>query len=75
MHGPFCALDHTVADVLGGVHRTLRHVFRCSRRPGLSRANRNGDGENDRKQRFHSTKSFVSDGPNEPTQPVQRLGG
>ena len=66
-HSSLCALDHTVAHVLSGVHRTLRHVFRCSHRPGLNRANGNGEGENDRKQRFHSTKLFVSDGSNAPT--------
>lgn len=55
-HGSSCALDHTVADVLGGVHRALRHVFRCSHRSGPNRANGNGDGEYYRKQRFHSTK-------------------
>jgi hypothetical protein len=69
-HGSSGALHHTVADVLGGVHRALRHVFRCSYRSGLSRANGNGDGENDRKQRFHSTKLFVSDASNAPTRPA-----
>ena len=60
-HGSSCALDHTVADVLGGVHRALRHVFRCSHRSGLGRANGNGEGEYYRKQRFHSTKySFLT---------------
>ncbi len=66
-HGSSRALDNTVADVLSGVHRTLRHVLRCSHRPSLSRANGNGEGENDRKQPFHSTKLFVSDGLNAPT--------
>jgi hypothetical protein len=74
-HGSFCALDHTVADVLGGVHRTLCHVFRCSHRSGLNRANGNGEGENDRKQRFHSTKLFVSDGSNAPTRLASRIRG
>jgi hypothetical protein len=69
-HGSFCALDHTVADILAGVHRTLRHVLRCSHRSGLNRANGNGEGENERKQRFHSTILFVSDGSNAPTRPA-----
>jgi hypothetical protein len=72
-HSSLCALDHTVAHVLSGVHRTLRHVFRCSHRPGLNRANGNGEGENDRKQRFHSTKLFVSDGSNAPTRLASRI--
>lgn len=73
-HGSSRALDHTVTDVLGGVHRTLCHVFRCPHRSGLSRANGNGEGENDRKQRFHSTKLFVSDASNAPTRPVAGAG-
>ena len=67
VHGSSCALDHTVRDILRGDRTTLRDVFRCSRRSGLNRANGNGEGENDRKQRFHSTKLFVSDGSNAPT--------
>ena len=56
MDGSSCAFDHTVCDVLGRVRGALRDVFRCSGRPALNSANGNGDAENDRKQRFHSTK-------------------
>jgi hypothetical protein len=67
VHRSSCALDHTVRDIPGCICTALRHVFRCSHRSGLNRANGNGEGENDRKQRFHSTKLFVSDGSNAPT--------
>ena len=43
-HSPSCALDHTVSDILGCLHTTLRNVFRSSHRSGLSRANGNGEG-------------------------------
>ena len=55
-HGSSRALDHTVADIFGCLHTALRHVLRCSGRSGLNSANGNGEGEDDRKQRFHSTK-------------------
>jgi hypothetical protein len=56
VHGPSCPLNHTVRDVLGCDRTTLRHVFRFSHRSRLNRANGNGKCENDRKERFHSTK-------------------
>jgi hypothetical protein len=70
VHRSSCALDHTVRDILGCICTALRHIFRCSHRSGLSRANGNGEGEYDRKQRFHSTILFVSDGSNAPTRPL-----
>ena len=59
---PSCALDHTMADIFRCLHTALRHVFRCSYRPCLNGANGDGKRENDRKERFHSTILFVSDG-------------
>ena len=61
-HCPSCALDHTMADVFGGLHTTLGHVFRSSHRPCLNGADGDGKSENDRKERFHITILFVSDG-------------
>jgi hypothetical protein len=61
VHGSSCPFDHTVRNVLGCICTALRHVFRRSHRSGLNRANGNGEGENDRKQRFHSTNdSFLT---------------
>ena len=45
-----------VAHILGRLHTTFRHVFRCSRWSRLNRADGNGKRENYRKERFHSTK-------------------
>jgi hypothetical protein len=56
VHGFSCALHDALHDVLGCICTALRHVFRCSDRSSLDRANRDGEGENNRKQRFHSTK-------------------
>lgn len=56
VHGSSGAFDHTVADVLGSLRGTLRHVFRCSRRSRLNRANGDGEREKYRKECFHSTK-------------------
>ena len=61
-----CALHNAVRDILGRICSILRYAFCCSRRSRLNRANGNGEGEHDRKERFHGTKLFVSDGPRAP---------
>jgi hypothetical protein len=55
VHRSSRAFDHTVRDIPGCVHTTLRHVFRCPDRASLNRANGNGERENDRTKRLHST--------------------
>lgn len=54
--GPSCAFHNTVPHILGCICSALRHVFRRSGRSGLNRAYGNGEGEDDRKERFHGTK-------------------
>jgi hypothetical protein len=44
-----------VANIFGCLHTALRHVFCCSSRSRLNRANTNGKGDNYRKERLHST--------------------
>jgi hypothetical protein len=61
-----------VRDILGCVCATLSHVFRCSHRSGLNRAKGNGERENDREQRFHSTLLFVSDSSYAPNRLASR---
>ena len=62
VHGFSRAFDHAVTNVLGCLHGTPRYVGCGSDRSRLNRANGDGEGENDRKERFHGTKLFVSDG-------------
>jgi hypothetical protein len=62
VHGSSCALDNAVHHILSCDRGTLSDVsclFDGSRR---NRANRDGEGENDRKERFHGTKEFVPAG-------------
>jgi len=47
VHGSSCALNNTVADVLGSLYGALCHMFRCSHRSGFNRANGNGKCEHD----------------------------
>ena len=56
MNGSFCALGNAVPDILGCLRSVPRHVGRRSGGSRLSSANGDADGENDRKQCFHSTK-------------------
>ena len=61
VHGSFCALDNAVPDILRCIRSILRDVLSRVDRPCLDSANRDGDGENDRKECFHATKVFVAD--------------
>ena len=50
-----------MANIFGCLHTALRHVFCCSSRSRLNRANTNGKGDNYRKERLHSTNdSFLT---------------
>ena len=51
-----CAFNHTVRNVPSSVHAILRHVSCRSHRFCLDSAHGNGERENYRKERFHSTK-------------------
>ena len=51
--GSSCAFHNAVPDILGRVRSALRHIGCRVDRPRLDAANRDGDGENDRKERFH----------------------
>jgi hypothetical protein len=56
VYGSSCTLDNIVPDILGCHHSALRNVS-ClfdGSRPNC--ANGDGEGENDRKERFHGTK-------------------
>jgi len=55
VHRSSCALHHAVPDVLGCLRSALRHVGCRMDGARLNAANRDGDGENDRKKRFHGT--------------------
>ena len=56
VHGSFCPLDNAVPDILGCLRSILRHVGCRVNRPRRNGANRDGNGENDRKECFHGTK-------------------
>ena len=47
-------------NILGCLHSALRHVGCPVDGASLNAANGDGDGENDRKERFHGTKVFVA---------------
>ena len=47
-------------DILGCLRSALRHVGCRVDGASLNAANGDGDGENDRKERFHGTKVFVA---------------
>ena len=47
-------------DILGCVRTALRHVGCSVDEARLNAAHGDGDGENDRKERFHGTKVFVA---------------
>ena len=51
-----CALHDAVRNILSGVRAILCHVSCRSHRSCLDSANGNGDREDYRKERFHSTK-------------------
>jgi hypothetical protein len=55
-----CALHNVVCDILSGVRSTLRHVGCPVDGARLNAAHGDGDGEDDRKERFHSTIIFVT---------------
>ena len=53
VHGSSCALHNAVPDILGCLRSALRHVGCRVDGARLNAAHRHGDGENDRKERFH----------------------
>jgi len=55
VHGSSCALHHAVPDILDRLRSALRHVGCRMDGACLNAANGDGDGENDRKKRFHDT--------------------
>lgn len=60
VHGSSRALHSAVRDVLGCVRSAVRHVSCRVGWSSLNSADRDGNGQNDRKQHFHSTKlSFL----------------
>ena len=58
-----CALHNAVPNILGCHRSALRHVGCRVDGASLNAANGDGDGENDRKERFHGTKVFVAASP------------
>jgi len=55
VHGSSCALHNAVPDILGCLRSALRHVACRVNGACLNAAHRDGDGENDRKERLHGT--------------------
>jgi hypothetical protein len=55
VHGSSCAFHNAVPDILGCVRSALRHIGCRVDGSRLNAANREGGGENDRKERFHGT--------------------
>ena len=53
MHSSSRALDNAVPDILGCVRSALGHVGCRVDGTRLDAANGDGEGENDRKERFH----------------------
>jgi hypothetical protein len=60
VHGSPCALNNVMPNILGCLHSALRHVGCPVDGASLNAADGDGDGENDRKERFHGTKVFVA---------------
>jgi hypothetical protein len=55
VHGSSCAFHNAVPDILGCLRSALRHIGCRVDGTRLNAGNRESDGENDRKERFHGT--------------------
>ena len=75
VYGFSCTFDHTVPDILGCHNSALRDVSCRFDGSCPNRANRDREGENDRKECFHGTKVFVADRSRAFTRLSSRLRG